>query len=131
MTGLEGRPATGVQKPPTKSLLDCSSQPSDRISAMRIVLPYRPPYDWAAIAAFLSARATPGVERVDPSGYHRTILARGFIGTISVAPMAGADALMVDVAIPDRALVPEIAERVARMFDVDSNPALVAKSLAD
>ena len=82
------------------------------------------------MAGFLSARATPGVERVDPSGYHRTILARGFIGTISVAPMAGADALTVDVAIPDPALVPEIAERVARMFDVDTDPALVAKTLA-
>jgi AraC family transcriptional regulator of adaptative response / DNA-3-methyladenine glycosylase II len=97
---------------------------------MRVVLPYRPPYDWAAIAGFLSARATPGVERVDASGYHRTILARGFVGTISVAPMAGADALTVDVAIPDPALVPEIAERVARMFDVDTDPALVAKTLA-
>ena len=83
------------------------------------------------MAGFLSARATPGVERVDPSGYHRTISARGFMGTISVAPMAGADALTVDVAIPDPALVPEIAERVARMFDVDTDPALVAKTLAN
>src|SRR5688572_6540986 len=82
------------------------------------------------MAGFLSARATPGVERVDPSGYHRTILARGFIGTISVAPMAGADALMVDVAIPDRALVPEVAERVARMFDVDSDTNAIAEYLS-
>lgn len=97
---------------------------------MRVVLPYRPPYDWAAMTQFLAARATPGVERVDAAGYHRTISVRGFIGSISVAPMAAADALTVDVAIPDRALVPAIVEGVARMFDVDTDPALVTHALA-
>src|SRR5687768_14675562 len=48
----------------------------------RFRLSYRPPYDWAAALAFLAARATPGVESVDPStrcarsgqvAYRRTI----------------------------------------------------------
>ena len=97
---------------------------------MRVILPYAPPYDWAAMAQFLADRATPGVERVDEAGYHRTISVRGFTGSISVAPMAGTDALTVDVSIPDRALVPAIIEGVARMFDVDTNPALVTQALA-
>ena len=97
---------------------------------MRVILPYAPPYDWAAIAQFLAARATPGVERVDEAGYHRTIAVRGFTGSISVAPMAGTDALTVDVWIPDRALVPGIVEGVARMFDVDTDPTLVTHALA-
>ncbi|WP_029311105.1 MULTISPECIES: AlkA N-terminal domain-containing protein [Acidiphilium] len=29
-------------------------------------LPYRQPYDWAAIVQFLGARAIPGVEQVQP-----------------------------------------------------------------
>src|SRR5579871_6592229 len=33
--------------------------------ALRLKLAYRPPYDWAAIRAFLSLRAVPGVERVE------------------------------------------------------------------
>ena len=97
---------------------------------MRVVLPYTPPYDWAALMQFLAARATPGVERVDDAGYHRTISVRGFTGSISVAPMAGADALTVDVSIPDRALVPAIVEGVALMFDVDTDPSLVTHALA-
>jgi AraC family transcriptional regulator of adaptative response / DNA-3-methyladenine glycosylase II len=44
--------------------------------------------------------------------------------------MAGADALTVDVSIADRALVPAIVEGVARMFDVDTDPALVTYALA-
>ena len=97
---------------------------------MRVVLPYQPPYDWEAMARFLAARATPGVERVDDGGYHRTIVVRGFFGSITVAPMPGGDALTVDVTIPDRALVPGIVERVASIFDVDADPARVNRVLS-
>ena len=82
------------------------------------------------MVTFLAARATPGVERVDARGYHRTIAVRGLYGSITVAPMHGGDALTVDVSIPDRALVPGIVERVAGMFDVDADPSLVDKALS-
>jgi AraC family transcriptional regulator of adaptative response / DNA-3-methyladenine glycosylase II len=96
---------------------------------MRVILPYTAPYDWVAMARFLAARATPGVERVDNTAYRRSISVNGFTGSISVAPMAGADALTVDVSIPDRALIPRIVESVARMFDVDHDPADVSSTL--
>ena len=97
---------------------------------MRVILPYTPPYDWTAMSQFLAARATPGVERVDAAGYCRTISVNGFTGSIAVAPMPGADALTVDVSIPDRALIPRIVENVARMFDVDHDPAAAIRILA-
>jgi AraC family transcriptional regulator, regulatory protein of adaptative response / DNA-3-methyladenine glycosylase II len=97
---------------------------------MRVIIPYIPPYDWAAMLAFLAARATPGVERVDAAAYCRTISVNGFTGSVAVAPMAGADALTVDVAIQDRALIPSIVERVAGMFDVDHDPAALRRALA-
>jgi AraC family transcriptional regulator of adaptative response / DNA-3-methyladenine glycosylase II len=96
---------------------------------MRVILPYTPPYDWAAMSQFLAARATPGVERVDEVGYSRSISVSGFTGSIAVAPMKGADALTVDVSIPDQALVPSIVERVAAMFDVDHEPTAVTEAL--
>jgi 3-methyladenine DNA glycosylase/8-oxoguanine DNA glycosylase len=95
---------------------------------MRVILPYMPPYDWAAMSQFLAARATPGVERVDAAGYSRSISVNGFTGSIVVAPMAGADALTVDVAIADRALIPSIVERVAAMFDIDHDPAAITNA---
>lgn len=94
---------------------------------MRVVLPYTPPYDWNALSSFLAARATPGVERVEAKGYRRTISVNGVTGSILVAPMTGADALTADVAIPDRALIPTIVERVARIFDVDHDPAVIGR----
>jgi AraC family transcriptional regulator of adaptative response / DNA-3-methyladenine glycosylase II len=95
---------------------------------MRVILPYKPPYDWASMSRFLAARATPGVERVDLDAYARTISVNGFTGSIAVARMAVADALTVDVSIPDRALIPPIVERVAAMFDVDHDPAAVLRA---
>lgn len=93
-------------------------------------MPYKPPYDWDAMARFLGARATASVETVDAAGYHRTIAVKGFFGEVSVAPMTGADALVVDIDIADRALVPIITERIAAMFDVDADPALVQRVLS-
>ena len=96
---------------------------------MRVILPYTPPYDWAAMSQFLTVRATPGVERVDATGYSRSISINGFTGSVAVAPFPGADALVVDVSIADQALIPEIIETVARMFDVDHDPAAISEVL--
>jgi AraC family transcriptional regulator of adaptative response / DNA-3-methyladenine glycosylase II len=82
------------------------------------------------MAQFLAARATPGVERFDGAGYARAVSVRGFTGSFAVAPMREADALVVDIAIPDRALIPYVVEHVARMFDVDHDPAAVTRALA-
>ena len=40
-------------------------------------LPVPPGYDWAAVRAFLGARAVPGVEAVDGPVYRRTISGDG------------------------------------------------------
>lgn len=82
------------------------------------------------MVGFLAARATPGVEHVDDRGYQRTIEFGGYFGSIAVSPMAGADALTVDVEIGNPALVNPIIERVARMFDVDLDPHAIAECLA-
>ena len=45
--------------------------------AVSVQLGYRPPYDWAAMLAFLRARAIPGVEAVSGGRYVRTIAIAG------------------------------------------------------
>ena len=53
-----------------------------------VTLGYRPPYDWAAILAFLRARAIPGIESVSHSRYARTIAIGGDRGMLIVEPAA-------------------------------------------
>jgi AraC family transcriptional regulator, regulatory protein of adaptative response / DNA-3-methyladenine glycosylase II len=95
----------------------------------RFRLAYRPPYDWAFVLGFLRARATPGVEAVDASGYRRTIALAGRSGLITVARVAGAAALSVEVRFPDPRALLSIVERVRRIFDLAADPINVAEEL--
>lgn len=93
-----------------------------------IPLPYRPPYDWPAILAYLGGRAIPGVEVVTADAYARTILLGGRSGTISVMRDRG-DALVAAVDHPDPAIVPQVVARLRPMFDLDADPAVIAAAL--
>ena len=95
----------------------------------RLSLAYRPPFDWDALIAFLSARATPGVEVVEASCYRRTISIAGNTGTIRIARSGSKPALALEVQFPDSRALLVIVERVRRMFDLGADPSLIAEQL--
>jgi AraC family transcriptional regulator of adaptative response / DNA-3-methyladenine glycosylase II len=95
----------------------------------RFRLAYRPPYDWDSMLAFLSARATPGVESVDASGYRRTIQVDGKHGVIDVSRLDSGAALRLDVRFPDPRALLFIVERVRRVFDLGADPAVIGEHL--
>lgn len=97
---------------------------------MRLTLAYQPPYDWDAMLGFLAARAVVGMETVVDGIYSRSIGLRGVQGTVSVWAGAG-DALEVELDCPDPAVVPEIIQRLRRMFDLDTDLALMHRHLAN
>ena len=93
-------------------------------------LPYRPPYDWTAIATFLQARAIPGVESVSAERYVRTIEIEGVHGVIAVERADG-HALQVAIRFPRLATLPLIIERVRRLFDLAADPVGIDAHLAE
>jgi AraC family transcriptional regulator of adaptative response / DNA-3-methyladenine glycosylase II len=99
------------------------------VGHFRFHLSYRPPYDWPAVFAFLSARATPGVECVQGDTYSRTITVNGRHGTISVAPATSGSALILDVQFGDARRLLSIVERVRRVFDLGADPILIGECL--
>src|SRR5262245_29726340 len=99
------------------------------LEGYRFRLAYRPPYDWDQVLAFLSARATPGVESVRDSRYRRTISVNGRHGSIEVARLDGDAALTLDVRFPDPRSLLFIVERVKAMFDLGADPAIIAGQL--
>ena len=107
-----------------------AKRPIAESGCYRFKLSYRPPYDWDALSTFLSARATPGVESVDRSGYRRTIAFNGKAGWIAVAPANGSPAITLEVRFPDPHVLLTIVERVKHMFDVAADPAVIADHLA-
>src|SRR6185436_2166772 len=95
----------------------------------RFRLAYRPPYDWAAVLAFLSARATPGVEFVDARRYRRTITVDGAPGVIDVSCAESGPALSLEVRCPDPRALLFIVERVRGVFDLGAEPSVIAEHL--
>jgi AraC family transcriptional regulator, regulatory protein of adaptative response / DNA-3-methyladenine glycosylase II len=103
-----------------------SAAPGDAVS---LKLRYRPPYDWAAMFAYLGERAVPGVERLEGRRYSRTLAVGEHAGVVSVEPIAG-DQVRVEVRFPNLSALPHILARVRRVFDLGADPAAVGEHLS-
>jgi len=93
-------------------------------------LAYRAPFDWEQLAGFYASRAIPGVESVADGHYRRVVEIDGDTGSIDVShdPRTRQLVLRVD-GIGARAL-PQLVERVRRMFDLYADPRSIACDLA-
>jgi AraC family transcriptional regulator of adaptative response / DNA-3-methyladenine glycosylase II len=94
-----------------------------------ILLPYRPPYDWPGVLAFLRARAIPGVEAVSGDTYARAIDIAGAHGIVAVQPTGG-NALRAAIQLPRLSALPAIVARLRRVFDLAANPEVIGGHLA-
>src|ERR1017187_7186074 len=74
-----------------------ASPSSTRPSGLQLRLPYRRPFDWGSLIAFLRQRAMPGVEFVTENSYQRTIEMAGVPGILTVKPDATGPRLVVSL----------------------------------
>jgi len=96
---------------------------------VRVLLSYRPPYDWPAMLAFLATRAVPSVERVCGDVYERTLAAAGEAGVVRVRP-ATRNRLEVEVHFPRVSALALIIARVRRVFDLAADPVAIGAHLS-
>jgi DNA-3-methyladenine glycosylase II len=101
---------------------------SDR-TGVTTTLPYRPPYDWDALHAFLSARAIPGIERTGPGLYARTVSVDGRHGTVLVRHAPAIHALEAEIRSPAIGHQPATLARLRHLFDLDADPAAIRERL--
>lgn len=97
------------------------------------LLPYRPPFAWPQLLAFLAARAIPGVESVNGEVYARTFDIDGRHGCLEVRHEPQRRALSLRAWIPDardNESWGQVVERTRRLFDLDADPRAVAAHLA-
>lgn len=100
-------------------------EPAQRGAEVALTLAYRPPYDFAAMLAFLGRRGIPGLEHVVAGTYERAFVLPEGAGRLSVAAGAAPNTLTLRVQSPSAAALPRIAARVRRLFDLDANPAAI------
>ena len=103
--------------------------PTQAGEAVELTLPYKPPYDWDALLAFLALRAIPGVERVSAGRYERSLAIGDAVGVIRVEP-ATKHRLAVSVRFPKISALPAIIARVRRVFDLAADPVAISTHLA-
>ena len=99
-------------------------------NAVALKLAFRPPYDWIQVRDFLAARAVTGVERVDERGYARTVVGGDCQGVICVRPVAGEDALELQVQGMAPGALFQLTSSVRRAFDLASDPARIAPAFS-
>lgn len=95
-----------------------------------IRLPYRPPFHWAALLAFLESRAIAGVESIRCGAYRRTGQVDGVAGIIQVQHDEAQRQLSVTLELPRYDPLMEVVERVRRMFDLTADPFQIADQLS-
>ena len=116
--GLYGRTPTELRKLARRAGVSRSERYHFR-------LPFRPPYDWEALLAFLASRAIPGVEEIDSETYRRTIALDGKCGHIEVRMSPRGDALDLRIDFPEARSLILIVERMRRLFDLRADPAQI------
>jgi AraC family transcriptional regulator, regulatory protein of adaptative response / DNA-3-methyladenine glycosylase II len=84
-------------------------------------LRYRTPYDWESMLSFLEARAIQGIEVVEKGCYRRTIEIGGAVGNIAVTHLPLWQSLSVSLQFPTVQSLPEIINRVRRLFDLGAD----------
>lgn len=92
-------------------------------------LPFRPPFDWNGILAFLAARATPGVEVVELGSYRRSISLNGKHGYFEASLDEAKYSLAVRVQFGDPRSLFFIVERIRSMFDLNADWAAIVRTL--
>jgi AraC family transcriptional regulator of adaptative response / DNA-3-methyladenine glycosylase II len=97
---------------------------------VELKLSFRPPYDWHSLIEFYRTHTIPGVERVVGNHFERVFRIEDALGFFQIEPIAGKPQLKLKVVTEDFRILFEVASRVRRMFDLDSDPLLIAGSFA-
>ena len=90
-----------------------TQQPSGSIA---LTLPFRPPYNWPALIAFLRPRAIPRIEQITADCYRRTLPG----GSVEVRLAPGRPHLLATFHLTDIRDLSHAAARLHRLFDTDA-----------
>jgi AraC family transcriptional regulator of adaptative response / DNA-3-methyladenine glycosylase II len=114
----------------TPSAMRRASPKTHAGDAVRLTLAYRPPLAWKSLLRFLAGRATDGVESVAGEAYFRTAAVGRHRGWLKVQPIAGRNALSVELATSLVPALPDVLVRLKNLFDLSARPDVIAAHLA-
>jgi AraC family transcriptional regulator of adaptative response / DNA-3-methyladenine glycosylase II len=102
----------------------------DSRDGIELKLSFRPPYDWQSLIRFYQSHSVPGVESITVDSFERFFHIGDTVGLFRIQPVPGEPCLKLRILTGDPKILFEVVSRVRRMFDLDSDPILIANSFA-
>lgn len=99
------------------------------LRGMVVSLPYRPPFDFEGLMHSYRNHRVGDLEWFDDDRMHRLVEIGGQVGEVVVANDPEHCRLLVEIDFPDSSALHLIISRVRSVFDLDSDPVVVANSL--
>ncbi|SIS43540.1 Ada metal-binding domain-containing protein [Neptunomonas antarctica] len=101
---------------------------------IKLMLQYRPPYNWQQLIEFLEQRTVRGVEYVEEQTYSRTVNLtvneKNYQGWLQVQlHLTKANTLAIELSESLSDIIPIVLRKLEHQFDLHAEPALIAKQL--
>jgi AraC family transcriptional regulator of adaptative response / DNA-3-methyladenine glycosylase II len=103
--------------------------PISEESLLTISIPYRPPFYFEGMLHFYKSHQIGYLERFQPGKMFRIISIEGRVGEIGISNDPKNSRLIVDIDFPDISKIHSIILQVRHLFDLDSDPVLIANIL--
>lgn len=97
--------------------------------ALTVSLSYRPPFDFAGLMKSYENHRVGDLEWFEDGKMHRIVEIGGKVGQIAISDDQKNSRLIVEIDFPDTSMIHAIISRVRSLFDVDSDPVVIANSL--
>lgn len=96
---------------------------------LTVSLSYRPPFDFKGLLKSYEAHRIGQLEWFNDESMHRVICFNNKIGKIAISDDPKNSSLLVKIDFPDTSAIHLIVSRVRKLFDLDSDPVVIANAL--
>jgi AraC family transcriptional regulator, regulatory protein of adaptative response / DNA-3-methyladenine glycosylase II len=98
-------------------------------TGLRILVAYRPPFDFEGLMKSYESHRVGNLEWFEHGKMHRVIAMNGKVGQIIISNEPKKCSLLVEIDFPDTAIIHTIISRVKNLFDLGSDPIVIANVL--
>ncbi|WP_374029912.1 DNA-3-methyladenine glycosylase 2 family protein [Bdellovibrio bacteriovorus] len=96
---------------------------------LKISLPYRPPFDFEGLLKSYTNHRVGDLEWFKDGKMHRVLSMGGKVGVVAISHGAERNVVDVEIDFPDTSMIHAVISRVRNLFDLDSDPLIIANAL--
>lgn len=112
-----------------KSPSEIRRSPIQANGGLKVSLPYRPPFDFEGLLHFYRTHQTGDLEWFENGAMYRVVTYGQKSGVIAITHDPEGSRLLVDIDFPDHSMIHAIITRTRAMFDLDSDPIIIANHM--